>query len=646
MGVKGKSAGDGDGLDVDAAVVAMRFKELLAWCESAKNVSELRYRLSGLEHALVRADPGAVSPEQRARAEKLGVSQALFDGLLGEVPSHAVRVPLVCEPSGEGLLRLMHVANDPTVHGAYAIAFDHTARRAIADAISLAVERAKVPWEHARYFFTTTAPEALHCPGLDVPVRGPSLGAAAFVSAFSLYTGRPVRHGLVVTGRLVGSKVRDVGRLGAKLGAVAAARADVARVIVPTVSLADAKRDFKHSEHGIEVIGVSTIDELIDAALEVAPPSRIHVRHRVAEVRREFEGGWRGFRWYTLRDRVERLAAEVPEARADLKVEAMSMLGAIQGHLGSPKESLAVLEEAVRFAASDAVREAIPDLPLAHLYQHLAITRTKLVRFSEARAAATSAVRVSKRGRLRDEWYKSLGCAGLVELGANRSGAAVTAFEAALALVHAYTPESCARSHAYLIQALGLAGDTARIAQEFTTACAHMRDHHDAADTSHTEAWLRISYGGALVACGKLDDASRALDVACVREAIANAPLPGLLARRHLGIALAGGPRRRDGYALLAPSPIAHPLLTGGLLFTAQVNVLCEARARLQHGDWDRDIEGRALAELDRFPGYLETTPIERARRSAVETVARGSQDGRRALAALDRLVCLCERIA
>lgn len=646
MGVKGKSEGRGDDLDVDAAVVGMRFEELLAWCEATRNVSELRYRVSGLERALVRADPGAVSPEQRARAEKLGISPALFDGLLGEVPSHAVRVPMVCEPSGDGLLRLMHVANDPTVHGAYAIAFDHAARRAIGDAISSAMERAKVPWPHARYFFTTTAPEALQCPGLDVPVRGPSLGAAAFVSAFSLCSGRPVRDGLVVTGRLVGSKVLAVGRLGAKLGAVAAARADVARVIVPRVSLAEAKRDFKHGEHGIEVVGVSTIDELIDAALEAAPPSRVHVRHRVAETRREFDGGWRGFRWYSLRDRVERLAAEVPDARADLKVEAMSMLGAIQGHLGSPKESLAVLEEALRFAGSDAVRDAMPDLPLAHLYQHLSMTRMKLVRFGDARAAAASAMRVSKRGRLRDELYKSLGCAGLVELGANRPSAAVAAFEAALELVHGYTSESCARSHAYLIQALGLAGDTARAAQEFATACAHMHDHHDGVDTSHTEAWLRTSYGGALVACGKLDDASRVLDVSCVREAIASAPLPGLLARRHLGIALAAGPRRRDGYALLAPSPIAHPLLTGGLLFTAQVNVLCEARGRLQHGDWDRDIEGRALAELDRFPGYLDTTPIERARRNASEAVARASQEGRRALAALDRLVSLCERIA
>lgn len=646
MGVKRNPARFEHDLDIDAAVVAMRFEALLAWCEAASNVSERRYRLSGLERALVRADPGAVSPEQRSRAEQLGVSPALFEGLLDEVPAHAVRVALVCEPSGDGLLRLMQVANDPTVHGAYAIAFDRAARRAIADAISLAVERARVPWEGARYCFTTTAPDALQCPGLGVPVRGPSLGAAAFVSAFSLCTGRPVRRGLVVTGRLVGSKVRDVGRLGVKLGAIATARADVARVIVPAVSLADARRDFARGPRGVEIVGVSTTEELIDAALEAAAPSRVHVRHRVAEIRREFEGGWRGFRWYALRDRVERLAAEVPESCADLKVEALSMLGAIQGHLGSPKESLAVLEEALRFARSSEARDAVPDLPLAHLYQHLSMTRMKLGRFGEARAAAASAVRASKRGRLRDELHKSFGCVGLVELGAARPRAAVAAFEAALALAHAHASESCARSHAYLIQALGVAGDAARVAQEFATACAHLRDHDDGANREHTEAWLRTSHGGALVACGKLDEATRALDVPCVRDAITNAPLPGLLARRHLGIALAAGAHSRDGYALLAPSPIAHPLLAGGLLFTAQVNVLCEARARLRHADWDRDIEGRALAELDRFPAYLKDTVIDRARRRAIEAVALARAETRPALRAVDRLVSLCERIA
>lgn len=625
--------------------MAMRFEELLAWCETARNVSERRYRLSVLQRAFIRADPGAVSPAQRRRAEGLGVAPTLLEGVFGEVPSHAVRVPLVCDPSGDGFLRLMHVANDPTVHGDYALDFDRAARRAVAEAVALAVARANIPIAQARYFFTTTVPEALQCPGLRVPVRGPSLGAAAFVSAFALCTGRAVRRGVVVTGRLVGSKVRDVGRLGAKLAAIAAARTDVAVVIVPATSLADAKRDLGRRRPGIELVGVSTIDELIDVALEAAPRSCLPVRHRVAAIGREFEGGWHGFQWYALRDRVERLAAEVPDARADLKLEALSMLGAVQAHLGSAKESLAVLEEAVRFASSDAVRGALPDLPLAHLYQRLSMTCLKLLRTGEARAAAASAVRASRRGRLTDELHKSLSCVGLVELAAGRPRKAVASFEASLALAHTHTPESCARAHAYLIQALGQAGDAARAGQEFAQALEHMRAR-ESQEASATEAWVRTSHGGALVACGKLDEAVVALDVPCVWDAIATAPLPGLLARRHLGIALTAGTRRREGYALLAPSVLAHPLLDGGLLFTAQINVLCEARARLAHGEWDRDIEGRARAELDRFPGYLDATPIARLRRHAIDAVARAREEPKPALRALDRLVRVCERIA
>lgn len=645
MTVRGKP--EGDGVDVDAAVVAMRFDELLAWCEAARTTSEGRFRLNGLERAFLHADPGAITKTQRARAEKLGLSSAFFEGLIGEAPSHAVRVPLVCDPSGEGFLRLMHVAIDPTVHGDYHVDFDLSAGRAIAEAVALALARAKAPSGQAPYFFTTTAPEALHCPGLDVPVRGPSLGAAAFVSAFALCTGRSVRSGVVVTGRLVGTKVREVGRLGTKLAAVAAARGDVKLVIVPAASLAEARRDFGRGHSGIEVVGVSNIDELIDAALDAAPLSRVHVRHRIAAFRSEFERGWHGFRWYPLRDQIERLAGEVPDARADLKVEALGMLGAIQSHLGSPRESLAVLEDAARFAASDAVPEVVPDLPLTHLYQNLSMTRLKLARFAEARTAARTAVRFAKRGRLRDELYKSLGCAGLVELGAGKPDAAIARFEESLAVVHGYAPEACVRSHAYLIQALGQSGNAARAGQEFASALGHLREHHDGVVSKGTEAWLRTSHGGALVACGKHDAAVATLDVPCVRDAIHKEPLPGLLARRHLGIALTSdGARRREGYALLAPSPLAHPLLTGALLFSAQINVLCEARARLQHDEWNRDVEGRALAELDRFPGYLDATPIDRARRSAVVAVSRASQAPRPALRALDSLVGLCERIA
>ena len=60
---------------------------------------------------------------------------------------------------------------------------------------------------------------------------------------------------------------------------------------------------------------------------------------QVDGARRAFAGGWHHRRWASLRDHLGQLVDMLPEARPDLRVEALTMLGAVTRHLGAPEAS-------------------------------------------------------------------------------------------------------------------------------------------------------------------------------------------------------------------------------------------------------------------------------------------------------------------
>lgn len=599
------------------------------------------------------ADPGAVSDGQRRQATKVGVSAG--DAQL-QMPPHAVLVPLVTEGQ-VGLVRAMRVAFDASAQGGYALGFDDVAARSISEALDLAGTHLGRHANGQGYTFTSVHPDAFAARGSGggnggaqsrAGIGGASLGAAAFVSAVALWSERAVKAGTVITGRLLGEDIGDVGDIDAKLQAALSTRSDVTQVLVPHAALGRGRRMLS-TKSKVALIGVRDVQQLLEAALEPKAAKLAPLRHRVSALRHQFERGWGNFGWANVCEQAERLLSATPERSMELRVELWSMLSAAHERLGSPTLAMAIQQQALDAVGTETGGRWVPDFALCRLYQTASATQRALGHATSARQAATRAVTIAARGRMRDELYKSHGCVGLVELSVGRAAAAVKAFDAAIELVHAHAPESCARSHGYLVEALSAAGDLDRAREEYDLALAHL-DVHDAAGQRDThEAWLRTGRASGLLRLGSFEQVTDVLSASCVTAAIERTPSPGLRARRYLGMAWIALGELDKGQALLAASTVAHGTELGpNLRFAAHLNVVCEASSLLARGHWDRDIDGRLRVALDHVPEYLRTGSIGRARVRVLNRLVPidGRKSGRAQLQeSLGALIQLCERI-
>jgi len=113
----------------------------------------------------------------------------------------------------------------------------------------------------------------LHIPAGAIPKDGPSAGVALFIALASLYTGRPVRHDVAMTGEIsLRGLVLPVG--GIKEKVLAAQRAGVRTVLLPSRNLKDL-RDVPDSVRAtLRIIGLDTVDDAIRDGLTPAeePP--------------------------------------------------------------------------------------------------------------------------------------------------------------------------------------------------------------------------------------------------------------------------------------------------------------------------------------------------------------------------------------
>ncbi len=280
------------------------------------------------------------------------------------------------------------------------------------------------------------------------------------------------------------------------------------------------------------------------------------------------------------------------------------MAGA-QRHLGDPAGSLELLREAETLLRSTEGKRAVPDAPITYLYLQRAMTCRQLSRFGEAARAAQRSVQVAHRARLRGALIKALGVDGLVAMARGRIDRAIAAFAESLEITLAHEPHRTARTRAYLVEAYGSAGRADDARAHYEAAMDELARGPDGGARRASESWVRTSWGQALLELGRHEEAIEALDVAAVRVSLAEEPLPGLLARRYLGLALTHAGERERGLELLAASPLVHGrALEPHLAFTAHLNVLFEARARIATSAWGSDVAGRALRALDHVPRH------------------------------------------
>jgi ATP-dependent Lon protease len=108
----------------------------------------------------------------------------------------------------------------------------------------------------------------LHVPAGAIPKDGPSAGVTITSALASLYTGRRVRPDTAMTGEItLSGLVFPIG--GVKEKVLAAHRAGIRRILLPARNEADVDDIPEDVKNDLQIIFVSGIAEVIDAALEV-----------------------------------------------------------------------------------------------------------------------------------------------------------------------------------------------------------------------------------------------------------------------------------------------------------------------------------------------------------------------------------------
>jgi len=141
-------------------------------------------------------------------------------------------------------------------------------------------------WSHASEF--GISPEMfrdygvhLHVPAGAIPKDGPSAGVSITAALASLYTGRRVRPDTAMTGEItLSGLVFPVG--GIKEKVLAAHRAGIRRIILPMRNEADIEEIPEDVRKELQIVFISRISEIVDAALEILvsnpPPPIMTVR--------------------------------------------------------------------------------------------------------------------------------------------------------------------------------------------------------------------------------------------------------------------------------------------------------------------------------------------------------------------------------
>jgi ATP-dependent Lon protease len=108
----------------------------------------------------------------------------------------------------------------------------------------------------------------LHVPAGAIPKDGPSAGVTITSALASLYTGRRVRPDTAMTGEItLSGLVFPIG--GVKEKVLAAHRAGIRRILLPSRNEADVDDIPEDVRNELQIVFVSTINEVLDAALEV-----------------------------------------------------------------------------------------------------------------------------------------------------------------------------------------------------------------------------------------------------------------------------------------------------------------------------------------------------------------------------------------
>ena len=112
-----------------------------------------------------------------------------------------------------------------------------------------------------------SAANELHVPAGAVPKDGPSAGIAMFTALASLFSNKPVRSDVAMTGEItLRGLVLPIG--GLKEKSLAAMRAGISTVIIPKLNEKDLVDVPEEAKQKLKFVPVESVDEVLNAALE------------------------------------------------------------------------------------------------------------------------------------------------------------------------------------------------------------------------------------------------------------------------------------------------------------------------------------------------------------------------------------------
>jgi len=118
----------------------------------------------------------------------------------------------------------------------------------------------------------------LHIPAGAIPKDGPSAGVALFIALASLFTERPVRHDVAMTGEVsLRGLVLPVG--GIKEKVLAAQRAGVRTVLLPARNLKDLREVPDSVRATLQILELSNVDDAVRHALASVEEARVEATH-------------------------------------------------------------------------------------------------------------------------------------------------------------------------------------------------------------------------------------------------------------------------------------------------------------------------------------------------------------------------------
>ena len=112
----------------------------------------------------------------------------------------------------------------------------------------------------------------VHVPAGAIPKDGPSAGVAMFIALASLFSDRPVRHDLAMTGEItLRGEITEIGGLKEKL--LAALRGGIKTVLIPEENVKDLQDIPENVKNHLEIVPVRWIERVLEIALESMPPA-------------------------------------------------------------------------------------------------------------------------------------------------------------------------------------------------------------------------------------------------------------------------------------------------------------------------------------------------------------------------------------